>query len=202
LTYLLKVLSENPTIPLSNRLAFKGGTCLRKIYFGESMRFSEDLDFTATTITSKEVGDLVHAVLDKKTYYGLSFSLKDEYGGRVAESYGGLVQYESSEGSGEVDLNISFRERPSLEVTSHELMPASYFSRAGITPFSVPSLAYEEAIAEKVRAAFIRFASRDLFDLYYIGRTPHNRSQVRALVVVKCWNVGVSFNPDSFFARL
>ena len=32
---------------LSDRLLFKGGTCLRKCYFPD-YRFSEDLDFTAT----------------------------------------------------------------------------------------------------------------------------------------------------------
>lgn len=33
-------------------LIFKGGTCLRKCYF-QDYRFSEDLDFTATTAISE-----------------------------------------------------------------------------------------------------------------------------------------------------
>lgn len=33
---------------IDNRLCFKGGTCLRKCHFAD-YRFSEDLDFTATT---------------------------------------------------------------------------------------------------------------------------------------------------------
>jgi predicted nucleotidyltransferase component of viral defense system len=39
--------------PLRDRLAFKGGTALKKCYFGDS-RFSEDLDFTLVEETPWE----------------------------------------------------------------------------------------------------------------------------------------------------
>lgn len=43
LTYALHAMSDANVLDL---LAFKGGTCLRKIIFGSTGRFSEDLDFT------------------------------------------------------------------------------------------------------------------------------------------------------------
>ena len=43
LTYALHLLSERGVL---DRLAFKGGTALRKLVFGAGGRFSEDLDFT------------------------------------------------------------------------------------------------------------------------------------------------------------
>lgn len=43
LTYALRALSDDGVM---NHLAFKGGTCLRKLIFGSTGRFSEDLDFT------------------------------------------------------------------------------------------------------------------------------------------------------------
>ena len=43
LTYALDALVEGGVMA---DLAFKGGTCLRKLVFGSSGRFSEDLDFT------------------------------------------------------------------------------------------------------------------------------------------------------------
>ena len=43
LTFLLQLLSERGIL---QRLAFKGGTCLRKIFVGSQGRFSTDLDFT------------------------------------------------------------------------------------------------------------------------------------------------------------
>jgi predicted nucleotidyltransferase component of viral defense system len=45
LTWLLYGIGQNPA--LQNSLVFKGGTALKKCYFGR-YRFSEDLDFTAT----------------------------------------------------------------------------------------------------------------------------------------------------------
>lgn len=44
--YLLEALAAEPA--LSSTLVFKGGTALKKVYFGDAYRFSEDLDFTAT----------------------------------------------------------------------------------------------------------------------------------------------------------
>ena len=45
LTFLLQLLAERGIL---NRLAFKGGTCLRKMFVGSQGRFSTDLDFTGT----------------------------------------------------------------------------------------------------------------------------------------------------------
>jgi len=44
LSYLLAGIAANPD--LSGTLIFKGGTALKKLYFGD-YRFSEDLDFSA-----------------------------------------------------------------------------------------------------------------------------------------------------------
>lgn len=46
LTYALRALED---AGVSKHLAFKGGTCLRKMVFGSTGRFSEDLDFTLDT---------------------------------------------------------------------------------------------------------------------------------------------------------
>lgn len=50
LTFLLQLLSERGIL---DRMAFKGGTCLRKMFLGNQGRFSTDLDFTGmrNTIT-------------------------------------------------------------------------------------------------------------------------------------------------------
>ena len=43
LTYLLQLMAERGIL---DKLAFKGGTCLRKMFIGSGGRFSTDLDFT------------------------------------------------------------------------------------------------------------------------------------------------------------
>lgn len=44
LSFVLAAIGEY--LPAKENLIFKGGTCLKKCYFGEAYRFSEDLDFT------------------------------------------------------------------------------------------------------------------------------------------------------------
>jgi len=44
LTYALKLLFGSP---IAEHFAFKGGTCIRKLWLGPTGRFSMDLDFTA-----------------------------------------------------------------------------------------------------------------------------------------------------------
>ncbi len=55
LTYALRALLDAGVM---DRLAFKGGTCLRKLVFGSVGRFSEDLEFTLDTDTPDKVRDL------------------------------------------------------------------------------------------------------------------------------------------------
>ena len=60
LTYALRVLLDAGVM---DHLAFKGGTCLRKVVFGSAGRFSEDLDFTLDSTQPEDdvLTDLVEA---------------------------------------------------------------------------------------------------------------------------------------------
>jgi predicted nucleotidyltransferase component of viral defense system len=59
LTYMLQLLS---THGLLNQLAFKGGTCLRKMFVGSQGRFSTDLDFTSLQEHDHE--DIILAMME------------------------------------------------------------------------------------------------------------------------------------------
>jgi predicted nucleotidyltransferase component of viral defense system len=59
LTYVLRILADGG---LLERLTFKGGTCVRKVFLGRNGRFSEDLDFTALEVSDPE--DLILSIAD------------------------------------------------------------------------------------------------------------------------------------------
>jgi predicted nucleotidyltransferase component of viral defense system len=64
-------------------------------------------------------------------------------------------------------------------------------------PVPIPSLALDEVIAEKIRAASQRSKIRDLYDLAEIFRRPLNQKVIRALAVLKLWQgggAGLDFN--------
>ena len=54
LTFVLQLLTEKG---LLKKLAFKGGTCIRKMFLGTTGRFSTDLDFTC--LTDEQPDDLI-----------------------------------------------------------------------------------------------------------------------------------------------
>ena len=205
LTYVLKVLAEEKKQkPLLHSLAFKGGTCLKKVYLGRTGRFSMDLDFTGVEIGSEEFKKRFRSVFDKKEYYGLLFSVDEEFsrGDDEVISYGAVVSYSHSWNSATFQVEVSFREAPSLRVVWFPLLDDLYFRYCEFKPFEVPCLQKEELMAEKVRAAFQRLRPRDLYDLYAYAKTPHNKELVKALAVIKCWDVRDPFNPELLLDRV
>ncbi len=75
LTFLLQLLSERG---LLERLAFKGGTCLRKIFVGSQGRFSTDLDFTGMEEHDHEgiILDMMQAF--EQPFHGIQLTIPDE----------------------------------------------------------------------------------------------------------------------------
>jgi predicted nucleotidyltransferase component of viral defense system len=68
--------------------------------------------------------------------------------------------------------------------------------------FEVRALETIEMIAEKVRAAFQRTKVRDLYDLHRFATKPFDGELLRALVVLKLWQVRDPFVPDALFEKL
>lgn len=200
LTYALRGLQDAGVM---DHLAFKGGTCLRKIVFGSSGRFSEDLDFTLDTDLSED--DVLVELVDtlNREHYGVDFTFEEYYKTEDDTSFGGDVSYRHSwNEAGRLRLQVSLRERPTLPVSPREMKPQTYFSHVEFELFDVRSLEPIEMISEKVRAAFQRAKVRDLYDLYRFATTPFDGELLRRLAVLKLWQVHDPFDPEAFFEKL
>ncbi len=197
LTYVLRIMSE----PMLPRLAFKGGTCLKKIYFGNTGRFSMDLDFTSIDIRPEELSAKIKDLLDEKSWYGIDFTIDDE--NLTPESYLAVVRYAHAWNPGTVfELQVSFREQPVFPTAELPLQSEMYFKYCEFQRFPVQCMQRDEVLSEKIRAAFQRARSRDLYDLYLFTGRPYNRDTIKALVVVKCWNARDPFDPELFFDKV
>lgn len=200
LTYALRAIVDDGVM---NHLAFKGGTCLRKLVFGTAGRFSEDLDFT---IDSAEPDDdvLVRLVeVFNREHFGISFVFDEYYKTDDDTSFGGDVRYRHSwNDAGRFRLQVSLRERPTLPATARPMQHQAYFDRLEFATFDVRSLETIEMIAEKVRAAFQRAKVRDLYDLHLFATKPFGGELLRALVVLKLWQVRDPFVPETLFEKL
>ncbi len=201
LTYVLSTLSDGD---LLSRLAFKGGTAIRKLYLGGTGRFSLDLDFTATSDIMPDalILDLI-GLLHEQTYHGLTFTIPSPDYYATDDSCGAEVTYRHNwVTTGRFGVQISFRARPLLPVRPTPLRSERYFEWMDIEPPDVPALNLLEVIGEKIRAAVQRTRVRDLYDLYQLARQPFDRDVVRQIAVIKCWETHYSPDPDAFLTGL
>jgi predicted nucleotidyltransferase component of viral defense system len=165
---------------LSERLVFKGGTCLRKCYFPD-YRFSEDLDFTATEWFGwTELEEAVAgAFAAASKLSGIDFSAQEPRMRIIEEDYGRetlrLTHYwrgpHTTTGS-----PPGIR----LDITRDEVVAFQPCLRTVVHPFSdsdrlhglqINCYALEEVMAEKVRAVLgqrIFAVSRDLYDIFFL----------------------------------
>jgi predicted nucleotidyltransferase component of viral defense system len=200
LTYALHALHEDGVM---DHLAFKGGTCLRKVVFGSAGRFSEDLDFTIASAKPEDDILVRLAASFNRDHHGIAFALKDFYKTDDGASFGGDVHYRHEwNDSGRFRLQVSLRERPTLPVNALPMLAQGFFSQLEFEPFPVRSLAVVELASEKVRAAYQRVKVRDLYDLHRLASVTFDGDLLRRLAVLKLWQVRDPFSPDAFFARI
>ncbi len=144
LTHLLQLFHEKG---LTEHLAFKGGTYLRKMVFGPKGRLSTDLDFTCRTDIALD--DLTLGLLEALAgqYHGLSFRFdrnKDWYLTDEGCAANPVLTHPGNPNGIKVKIQVSTRERPIRPVVSAPQVEQSYFKHLSFTPAAIPSLALEE----------------------------------------------------------
>ena len=166
--YVITVILEKIShISDSNDLVFKGGTCLKKIYFEET-RFSVDIDFTCLQEDAPEkmINDLKDE-LENNTIRSVTFDKIREHG-RWGDSVSYKVKYKDlNEHPNSVKIDLSLRELPILEPRIRDILNPDYDN---IPNFKLYVFPLKEILAEKVRAVFTRKMARDVFDVWFLLR--------------------------------
>jgi len=136
LTFLLQLLSERGIL---DKLAFKGGTCLRKMFIGSQGRFSTDLDFTG--IEEHDHEDIILEMMQafEQPFHGIRFAIPDDsyYETQDGLSWGVNPTYShdwNASGVSEVKLQISRRETPTLPTERLRQIEQSYFRLLPFAP--------------------------------------------------------------------
>jgi len=219
LSWVLAGISHTPM--LRDTLVFKGGTALRKCYFGD-YRFSEDLDFSGLegAPAGEELGRLVNETCED------AVRLLDEYVPMeiACERYTEQEPHPGGQEAFNIRARFPWQSRPQtrvmIEVTMDErvLLPAE--RRQIIHDYGEPIDAevkvypLEEIIAEKLRAllqharmfemrGWSRSRARDYYDLWRVLGTYKNQMDLGgfdSLLHEKCAVRGVAFaGPEDFF---
>lgn len=184
---------------LHDLLAFKGGTCLRKVYFPE-WRYSEDLDFTAMRHVdpARVIGQIEDACTELRDRVGI---------------VGSVDQNSVDSGRDTLSLNISYigpLNRTSqiglikVDISMDEVVLTQPQTRAVFTEYSdqcacaaaIQAYTLEEICAEKIRSMLQRTEPRDLYDTWRILQDPpegFGDLDLQEMVIQKCIKKGVRF---------
>jgi hypothetical protein len=176
LSWMLVGLSRSP---LRGRLAFKGGTALKKCYFGD-YRFSEDLDFTLTQETAWEEieRDLSAAFAETRKGSGMEVRVDRIDRHSHDNSHTFYLGYEGPlpSGSGKsIKVDITIRERIVLPLEERPILRGYDEYRdlpenAIVVAYSLDEVAVEKVVALLDRA---RNEPRDLYDLWFLTTNGH-----------------------------
>lgn len=184
-------------------LIFKGGTCLAKIHTAFH-RMSEDLDFSIPLPAGAGRAQRSRLARSLATaLHGLPAALPGFFvttpltGANQSKQYNAVVAYTSVTGEREQTIKIEAGVREPL-VSSPILGDARTLllgpnGRPLVAPVPVPCLSYDEAMAEKLRAALTRRepAIRDFYDVDHaarlIGLRTHDRELLHLVAQKLTW---------------
>ena len=166
---------------LRDRLAFKGGTALKKCYFGD-YRFSEDLDFTLMTEASWEDLERGFTAAFKETQHASGMNIRFDHVDRHAHenSHTVYLAYEGPLPGGpgkSIKTDITIRERIVLPLEERPVLRGYDEYRdlpqdGRIRVYSLDEVAVEKTVALMDRA---RTEPRDLYDLWFLTANGHVR---------------------------
>ena len=180
--YYLTVILNNIETLLSDKIVFKGGTLLNKAHLNYH-RLSEDLDFTyyapltARSQRSKAITPIRQKMPDFLKAMQLTSNKPEGEGFNNSKQYVFKVKYPSvlTEKDDILKIEISLRQPPFDNPVYTEIKHfyQDPFTGKNLFPLGkVLSLSWNEAVAEKLKAAISRkdVAIRDYYDLWYIAK--------------------------------
>ncbi len=178
LSWMLHGIHTSPQ--LKNKWVFKGGTGLKKCFF-ETFRFSEDLDFTVLEKNQLDNDFLL------QSFHEISDSIYEQTGIEFDKSQFKFKIIDKENGNkaaqGKIHFNGPLRRKNSyatikLDLTNDEIVvlrPVEkkvhhFYSDEPDSGISINCYAFEEIIAEKIRALAQRARPRDLYDVVHFFR--------------------------------
>ncbi len=172
----------------TNKLVFKGGTALYKIY--KMSRFSEDLDFTLLENSRiEQIKQIVEDIVESMKWEIKSVrETKDSLLMKIGFK-GILTEYNTLR----IDVSIKNKVLKRFEVKNY--VP-EYID---INPFSFRILTLEEMVAEKIHSILTREKARDLYDLFFLLRISKFNKQ---LVDEKLEIFKMNFNFNVFTKKI
>lgn len=176
----------------TDKLLFKGGTALSKLYFPQRWRFSEDLDFTLIGKLENLIPSLKKGLADTGDLSGIGFRIRETY--ENPDYMQIKIQY---------DAILAQKNTTKLDLFRDELVHfspnESAHSFEDVPEFDIRSYSLEEIFVEKLRSLFQRARARDYFDLYWLIELKNfNDNQIKKALEEKTNFKGLKITRSEF----
>ncbi len=144
---------------LADRLAFRGGTALHKLYLEPQPRYSEDIDLVQ--IANEPFGPIMDALRDKLSFLGVPTRKQNDNNNTL------IFRFESEfPPVQKLRLKIETNCREHFSVLGFIKIPFQVQSPWFKGSCNITTYPLEELLATKLRALYQRKKGRDLYDLH------------------------------------
>jgi len=143
---------------IKERLAFRGGTALHKLFLAPAARYSEDIDLVQ--VKPEPFGAIIDRIREQLAFLGKPRIKQKEHNNTIVYSI-------QSEEDVPIKLKIEVNTREHFSVYGLQDIPVKLDSEWDNGAALVPTYGLDELLATKLRALYQRKKGRDLFDLWY-----------------------------------
>lgn len=143
---------------IKERLAFRGGTALHKLFLAPAARYSEDIDLVQ--IKAEPLGAIINCIREQLSFLGKPRINQKEHNNTI-------VYRILSEDDIPIKLKIEVNTREHFSIYGLRDILVKLDSEWNYGEAFVTTYSLEELLATKLRALYQRRKGRDLFDLWY-----------------------------------
>lgn len=174
---------------LKERLAFRGGTALHKLYLSPAARYSEDIDLVQ--ITAEPFGPIMDKLREVLSFLG------DKPVRKQKQHNNTLVYRFDSEGGIPLRLKVEVNCREHHSIFGIQevkyVMQSAWFTGE----VSISSYALAELLGTKMRALYQRRKGRDLFDIWFAI----TRHTIDPGAIIEAWKFYIAQEDNSISQR-
>ena len=180
---------------IMDRLVFRGGTALNKLFIKDPSRYSEDIDFVQRY--AAPIGETLEAIRSVlNPWLGIPQWKITRRSAKLVYKYE-AINKQPSKLKIEINTTEHFHVLP-LRTERFEVSSEWFAGGAGILTYCI-----DELMATKLRALYQRRKGRDLFDLWYVATQDLiDVERVIEIFCEYCKNDGVIISRDDFMKNL
>ncbi len=157
---------------LKDKLAFRGGTALHKIYLQPQSRYSEDIDLVQ--INAEPIRETFKVLRERLSFLGTPVVKQKRNNNTMVFRFNS-----ESEPSIPMKLKVEINCREHFTIFGHTKIPLKLDSLWFSGESNVITFSIEELLGTKLRALYQRKKGRDLFDMWYaLTQTNANPSKI------------------------